>query len=360
MLNRKNLKNVIANLAGRFWSIAANLIVVPVYLNFLGLESYGLIALYTSIILAINVADAGLSPSFARDIARADKASDMGNALKTLEIIYLALFIIISAIVLSCSNEISKLLISSSSYSSSQNEIMIIMMVIAASAQLCTVVYRAGYMGLEKYVRVNTYTVGFSITRLFGPVVIFMWSTDLYYYFFYQLIISLMYLLFIRNRYWMEIGNPRCFKFDFVYLAGIKKFAGGLFIVSIMSVITTQLDKFMLSNMLGVKSLSIYSIASGVSMLLYSICLPIVITFYPKLTKLVKNEAFDELSDLYLKVNYFVSVVSISALLTLCYYAYDIILLWTNDAYIAESSSILIPILCTGTFFCVFSFFLII
>jgi O-antigen/teichoic acid export membrane protein len=351
MFNKKNTKNILANLFGRFWSIGANLAVVPIYLSYFSLESFGMIALYTSIILAVNIADAGLSPSFARDVARADNISSMANPLKTLEYVYLSIFCFIVIISICFGGYITELLIDTKEYSAEDYRFMVVLMTISAGIQLCTAVYRAGFMGLEKQVKVNVYIVSYSIARLFVPLIIFIWTTDLIIYFEYQLLISIIYFFAIRRSFWSEIGESKSAVFDKRYLSSIKNFAGGLFVVSIMSAFTMQLDKFMVSHFVGMESLSLYTIATSVSLLLYSLCLPLLTTFYPKITKLTAQEKVLELSSLLLKLNNVIAYISICTLLVLFYFAYDIVYLWTSNTVVSRETALLIPILSTGTFF---------
>ncbi|WP_264404131.1 oligosaccharide flippase family protein [Vibrio owensii] len=351
MFNNKNIKNIVANLAGKFWSIFANLAVVPIYLKFIDLNDYGLIALYTSIILTVNIADAGLSPSFARDVARANHLSKMGNALRTLELTYFTILLIISTMAYVFSDSAVKLLTFSINYSDDNNKLMFLFMMISACFQLCTVVYRAGFMGIEKHVKANVFTIIYSVLRLIVPIGIFFITTDLVIFFAYQMILSILYFVLIRLSFWQEIGNRKEYEFDLSYLIKIKRFAGGLFVVSIISAITMQLDKFMISHFIGMESLSIYSISSSVALLLYSVCLPVVSTFYPRITKLCENNKHQEMRKIYTYLNILISFVSISLLLTLYYYSYQIIFLWTQDVKLAKETSKIIPIMSVGAFF---------
>ncbi|EHS7464953.1 polysaccharide biosynthesis protein [Vibrio cholerae] len=351
MFDKKNIKNILANLTGKFWAIFANLAVVPIYLQFIDLNDYGLIALYTTIILTVNIADAGLSPSFARDMARANHISEMGNALKTLELAYFMILMIISAIACLLSDSAVNLLNFSDSYSSENNRLMFTIMVISACFQLCTVVYRAGFMGMEKHVKANVFTIIYSVLRLIVPIGIFCITTDLVIFFAYQMFLSILYLVLIRLSFWQEVGNRKEYNFDLSYLLEIKRFAGGLFVVSIISTITMQLDKFMISHFIGMESLSVYSISSSVALLLYSVCLPIVTTFYPRITKLCENNKHQEMRKIYTYLNILISFVSISLLLTLYYYSYQVIFLWTQDIKLAKETSKIIPIMSAGAFF---------
>ncbi|HAT8546878.1 TPA: oligosaccharide flippase family protein [Vibrio vulnificus] len=351
MFNKKNIKNIIANLSGKFWAIFANLAVVPIYLQFIDLNDYGLIALYTSIILTVNIADAGLSPSFARDVARANHISEMGNALKTLELAYFLILITISAIAYLLSDSAVNLLNFSVNYSNENNRLMFTIMVISACFQLCTVVYRAGFMGIEEHVKVNVINIAYSMLRLFFPIVIFYMTTNLVIFFTYQLIISILYFLYMRLILWKEIGNRLDYNFDLNYLKKIRKFAGGLFIVSIVSAITMQLDKFMISHFIGMESLSIYSISNSISLLLYSVCIPIVSTFYPRITKLCESKECNEMRKIYINLNVLVVFASTCLFLILYYYSYQIVFLWTQDVKLAQETSKIVPVMSAGSFF---------
>src|SRR4249919_1412700 len=84
--------NIIANALGRGWAGLISLIFLPLYLRYLGIESYGLVGLQTSLVALFSVLDFGLSTAinreFAASAARPEATKEMRPVLTTLEVLY--------------------------------------------------------------------------------------------------------------------------------------------------------------------------------------------------------------------------------------------------------------------------------
>ena len=54
-------KNIVANLVGKIWGAAIAILLIPQYIKYLGIESYGLVGFYGTLIGSMAVLDLGLS-----------------------------------------------------------------------------------------------------------------------------------------------------------------------------------------------------------------------------------------------------------------------------------------------------------
>ena len=66
----KVTKNIIANYLGKLWGFASIFIFVRFYIDILGVESYAIINFYTVILGLLIFADAGLTATLTRELAR--------------------------------------------------------------------------------------------------------------------------------------------------------------------------------------------------------------------------------------------------------------------------------------------------
>ena len=62
-------KNIVGNLLGRGWSGLISLAFIPIYINFSGIESYGLIGIFIMIQAFLSLLDLGLSATVNREMA---------------------------------------------------------------------------------------------------------------------------------------------------------------------------------------------------------------------------------------------------------------------------------------------------
>src|SRR3990172_7347981 len=95
-------RNIVANFGGNIWTGLMGLVFVPLYIHFLGIEAYGLIGIFATILAVFGLLDMGLSATLNREVARLSvqvgKAQEMRDLLRTLEIPYWLVGLLISLI----------------------------------------------------------------------------------------------------------------------------------------------------------------------------------------------------------------------------------------------------------------------
>src|SRR2546425_12398080 len=74
-------QNVIANFVGRGWGFISVYLFVPLYLKFLGIEAYGLVGFYATLLGFLTFADMGLTATLNREIARLSARSNAADAM---------------------------------------------------------------------------------------------------------------------------------------------------------------------------------------------------------------------------------------------------------------------------------------
>ena len=82
-------RNLIANYLGQGWSAAMGLAFIPLYIRYLGMESYGLIGIFAVMQAWLAMLDMGLTPTLNREMARftagVHGAQHILNLLRSLE-----------------------------------------------------------------------------------------------------------------------------------------------------------------------------------------------------------------------------------------------------------------------------------
>src|SRR5208282_956893 len=96
-----------ANLTGSAWSMVVQLLCIPLYIKFLGIEAYGLIGFYLMLQAMLQVLDLGLSPTMNREMARysvqPEKADEARDLVRTLETGYWLIGIIVGVALVAAS-----------------------------------------------------------------------------------------------------------------------------------------------------------------------------------------------------------------------------------------------------------------
>ncbi|HKO59212.1 MAG TPA: oligosaccharide flippase family protein, partial [Thermoanaerobaculia bacterium] len=94
--------NFLANLAGTGWAALLQLVFTPVYVRLLGPEAYGLIGFLVLLQAVLQVFDLGITPTVSRYVAQAsvrpESAGDARDLVRTLELAYWAMAVVIGAL----------------------------------------------------------------------------------------------------------------------------------------------------------------------------------------------------------------------------------------------------------------------
>src|SRR5438105_2883085 len=100
-------KNIVANLAGKIWGASIAILLIPQYIKYLGIESYGLVGFYGTLIGSMAILDLGLSTTLNRELAKYRSENrtvkDIRDLTFSLECIYwlIGIFICLLIVLLS-------------------------------------------------------------------------------------------------------------------------------------------------------------------------------------------------------------------------------------------------------------------
>jgi len=349
-------KNIVANFAGSIWQALMSLAFVPLYIKFMGIESYGLIGIFATLQAMFVLLDMGLSATLNREMARLSvlpgREEEMRNLVRSLEIIYWCVAIFIGIVVMSISHFIAHYWVKAAQLSPQTIEQAFLIMGFAMVLQWPTSLYRGGIMGLQRQVLLNAINIGLSTLRGAGAVLI-LWliSPTIQAFFLWQIVISAMDTFILRKSLWriLPSGKENAL-FQKKLLSGIWRFAAGMSGISILALILTQVDKIILSKMLSLELFGYYAFASMVAMSLGRLFTPVFYSIYPRFTQLaVSIDDQNGLKQLYHKSCQFMSVLILPIAIVVALFSYEIIFLWTQSPTTAERTHLLVSILICGT-----------
>jgi len=348
-------KNITANFVGSIWQALMSLAFVPLYIKFIGIESYGLIGIFAALQVMIGLLDLGLSTTLNREMARLSvlpgREQEMRNLVRSLEIIYWSVAIFIGIIVMSISSFIAHHWVKAEQLSPQTIEKAFLIMGFAMALQWPASLYKGGIMGLQRQVLLNAINIGLSTMRGAGAVLI-LWliSPTIHAFFLWQIVISTINTFILSTSLWriLPSGKTKAV-FQKKLLSGIWRFAAGMSGISILALILTQVDKIILSKMLTLEMFGYYTLASMVAMSLSRLFTPIFYSIYPRFTQLVSIDDQTGLKQLYHKSCQFMSVLILPIAIVVALFSYEIILLWTQSPTTAERTHLLVSILISGT-----------
>jgi len=346
--------NIIANVAGRGWSALLSLAVIPVYIHFLGIEAYGLIGFFLSLMAVLSLLDLGLGTAlnrqFAQYSAQSGKAQEMRDLLRTLEIIYWLIGIAIGTTIASLASVVATSWIKPQHLTLETVTQALVMMGIAVAFQWPRALYAGGLMGVQRQVAFNLLSsITGTMNSLGGVLIVWLVSPTIQAFIAWSMAVGLVDTLLTGLLLWrslpMASARPA---FNRYLLAGIWRFAAGMTGISITSVIQTQLDKMILVKVLPLDAFGYYSVAWRVAEGVRYLVGPISAAFFPRFSQFLLIDDQQELTRFYHRGCQLIAVVVLPLAAVLVLFSYELLLLWTQDRLIAENSYLVLSLLTAG------------
>lgn len=348
-------KNIVANFSGNIWTGLMSLIFVPLYIHFMGIEAYAMIGIFASLLAIFALLDMGLSSTVNREMARLavheDKSQDMRDLIRTLEIPYWVVGLLIAVTIVLTSPLIAYHWVQIKDLSPNSVQTAIMLMGLCVAFRWPIAFYSGGLMGLQRQVLLNGIEVIVATFRGLGAVLI-LWlvSPTVEAFFLWQIAVSLVHVGLIVFFLWrslpVTLEPPR---FRLKLLLNIWRFATGMTGITVLVTILMQLDKVILSRMLSLEMFGYYTLANVVAMTLFRFVRPVFSATYPKLTNLVELNATEDIVKLYHKSAQLVSVLVLPAAVVVALFSKEILLLWIRNPVTVEHTHVLVSILIVGT-----------
>ena len=331
-------RNILANLVGRIWGIASVYLFVPLYLNFLGFEAYGLVGFYSTLLALLAFADVGLTATLNRELARLcidpARVQEMGSVVRTYEAAYLCISSVIAAALCILAPLIASNWLRSTSLSAPDLILAIRLMGAAIALQLPAGLYIGGLMGLQDQVRANCLQIGWGFLRGVGAILI-LWlvAPTIVAFAAWQLVSNLIYCYSSRQQLWRLVSSRSRTRvaFQWPLLTRSWRYAAGMTAMSAISTLLTQSDKLVVSKMLPLQTFGFYSLAATVASVPTLFAGPVATAVFPYLTGLVVSEDHHGLARLYTRACQLVALSIVPAALTLMFFSSDFIAAWTGS-----------------------------
>ncbi|MBS1497339.1 MAG: oligosaccharide flippase family protein [Bacteroidetes bacterium] len=347
--------NIVANLVGRIWAVAIGILLIPQYIKYLGIESYGLIGFYGTLIGSMALLDLGLSTTIKRELAKYQhQVSDSRAArdlLFSLECIYWGIGVCISLLVVLFAGLIAThwVKVETLPVHTVTQSVMLMGAVIAFQWPIS--LYDGGLTGLDKQVLNNVITVIMSTLRAAGVIIILKYfSATLEAFFIWQAVLSFLYVMVMRMGLWRHMPkNILKPTFSKAQLKNVWRFAAGMTSISIITFFLAQIDKIVLSKILPLSVFGYYTLAFTIASSMSMVSGPLSITFFPRFTKLVSIQDEITLKKIYHNACRLMATIIAPIGFLLIFFTKEILFIWTHNADTTSHTYLMARILVAGS-----------
>jgi O-antigen/teichoic acid export membrane protein len=350
--------NILANYAGRGWVSAVSLIVIPFYVRFMGIESYGLIGFITTLQLGGSLLHDGIATILNRELARLSGLNNTGHqskkVLRTLEVICWALAIIIAVVFVLLAPLLASHWLKLQELSTSTVVTSIIAMGLALGLSLPYTMYIAGLMGLQRQALANVIGATTTTVRFVGSIVVLYFiSPSVEAYALWQIpaaLIQTFTAAFFLHRV-MPKSHAKA-KFSRAVMMLNWRFGVGFSTGTALLLILLQADKIVLSKLLPLDLFGYYSLAWTLAISAIGLVAdPIRDASFPQLARYVQIGERSGLADLYHGCCQIAGSVIIPVTVIISLFSHEILFAWTRDPLIARNTGPILQLLIIGMAF---------
>lgn len=349
-------RNIIANYISQLYASLAGILMVPLYVRYMGIEAYGLVGFYAMLQGWFMLLDMGLTPALSREAARfnggATSALDLRRLVRSLEGVFvavggIALLAMIAATDVTARNWLKVEVLELSEV---RNAIAL-MAAIVVLRWICGL-YRGLINGFEHIVWLSGFNAVIATLRfvLVVPYLIYAGSTPTHF-FVYQFVIAAVELAILAGKTYRllpSVDVAGWLRWEWSPLKQIMVFAASAAFTSTVWVLVMQADKLLLSGLIPLSQYAVYTmgvlVASGITMLSG----PVTGAVLPRLVRL--NAEGDEtgLLRLYRASTQLMAVVTIPIVLILAFFPVQVLLMWTGDIRISTEAAPVLALYAVG------------
>ena len=343
-------KNIAANLVAQLYVAAIGVLVLPLYIRFIGAEAYGLVGIFTLLQAWLNMLDMGLSPTVARETARFRGGGldvlSYRRLLRAMQLIFLVLGAL-AALVLWCSAEwISTQWLKPIELTPAQVLLSLQLIALGVALRWVSGFYRSCISGSERLVWLGGFNASIATLRFVGVLPLIAWvDASPTAFFAYQLLVALVELGILVGMAKMlapsvAAGQPIGWSLGslFAPVKSLLKLSMAFSFTSVAWIFVMQVDKLVLSRTLPLGEYGHFALAVLVASGILTMVNPISAALLPRLARLQAERKTEEMTRLYRQATQLVTAVAIPTALIVALYAREILWVWTGSEEVAAAS----------------------
>lgn len=340
-------KNILANYISQVYVTVVGIVMVPLYLKYMGAEAYGLVGFFAMIQAWFSLLDIGLTPTMSRETARfrggATDALIYRQLVRALEGIFLTVAFLGGGSMFAFSDLIARKWLQATQLPITEVLIALQLMVIIIALRWMSSLYRGAVIGFEHLVWLGVFNSLMATLRFIGVllVLIFIGTTPMFFFAF-QLVVSVLELsgvLTYTYHLLPKIAQGERLSWSWTPLKPVLKFSLTIAFTSSVWVLVTQSDKLVLSKILPLEEYGYFTlsvlVASGVGIVSSPVCGAIM----PRMVKLDADRDHVGLIFIYRKATQLVAVIAGAAATTITFCAEPLLWAWTGNSTLSHHAA---------------------
>lgn len=348
--------NLLANYASQIYVTIVGIVMVPLYMNYMGAEAYGLVGFFSMLQSWFNLLDVGLTPTMARETARFNGGSvdalSYRRLARVLEGLFAGVAIVGGLVLFFASDYLAKHWLNLSQLTLDETTQVLRLVAIVVALRWVSGFYRGVISGFERLVWLSSFNTLIATLRfvLVMPILIFISATPLVF-FNYQLIVAVIELVGLSLfSYRLLPKIPKGYRIDMHWSAikPVMKFSLSIAFTGSVWVMVTQTDKLILSKILPLAEYGYFTVAVLVATGISVLCNPVSGSILPRMARLQAEGQHAQLLEVYRQATQLVVVITIPVALVMSFFAEQVLWAWTGSASLIEKAAPVLRLYAAG------------
>ncbi len=347
-------KNIIFNYIGQFYSAFIGILILPLYLEQLGAEAFGLIGFFTLLLAWLQLLDLGLTPTLGREVARLkgdpNNHYELRTVVRSLEVVFMVIAVFVTIAIFLNRNWLAVEWLTISELDAGLVALCVGLMGVIVGFRWLSSLYMSGINAYEQQVWINI--VGVCIVTLRFPgalAVILVGEGNLLLFFGYQFLVAgIECLVYSTKLYKIMPYTDKRVSFSRSSLKRIAPFALSIGYTTGIWVFITQLDKLLLSKILPLADYGFFTLIATLTTGVMFLSYPIGRALLPRMTSLIAHNDEQEMIKIYMQGTRIVSAVVSPIVLVIAFFPQEIVYIWTGSVLASEWIEPILPLYVLG------------
>ncbi|NML86826.1 oligosaccharide flippase family protein [Polaromonas sp.] len=339
-------RNILASYVSQTYVTLMSILMLPLYLKYMGAEAYGLVAFFVLLQAWFQLLDMGLVSTMARQTALFGGGSvtalSFRRLLRSLEGIFLCVAFLGATLLALGAGSVAEHWLRVEHLPKEEVINAIQIMALIAVLRWMGELYRGVITGFERMVWLGAFSSVVATVRFVLVIPFFIWvgSTPTEFFTFQLIVAVLEALVLMRKAYVLLPAAPGSVTgWSWQPLRDVLGFSTTMALASVVWVVVSQTDKLLLSSLLPLADYGWFSLAvlaAGGVLLLTG---PIAAALMPRLTALHGQGNDDALLTLYHQATQWAGLLVWPACFVLAWYAEQVLWVWTGNTELAVQAA---------------------
>ncbi|MGD9859926.1 MAG: oligosaccharide flippase family protein [Marinobacterium sp.] len=346
-------KNIVFNYGGQLYSTLIGIIVLPLFLNQVGPEAYGLIGFYTLVQAWMSLVDLGMTPTIGREVARLRsqpaEAGRLVAIVNSLEVVFMIVAGVVAFSMVAGREWLSQHWLTVEKLEMATVETAVTIIGITVAVRWASSLNRSGINAFEHQVWLNIFEVVINTLRFPVALVLVIWlDGDVLAYFYFQLVLVGGEFIILRRKLRRLLPKVQALCFSWPELKRIAPFAISIGYTTAIWVLLTQLDKLVLSKTLTLSEYGYFTLVATVCSGVMMLSGPVSKAILPRMTGLIAEGKEEEMILLYRRSTRLVVILVMPIAITTACLPYSVLFVWTGNEEAARWGAQILPLFILG------------